>query len=77
MFTEKGNLTPSNSDIYTVISGFVHDGTDYRAHIDIDDAREITAFEHIIIKKFGHPGLESWKWKKKAISMMLGKSPPS
>ena len=47
MFTEIGNLAPSNSHMYTVVSGLVHDGTDYRALIDIDDAREITAFEHI------------------------------
>ena len=30
MFTEIGNLAPNNSDIYTVVSGLVHDGTDYR-----------------------------------------------
>ena len=49
MFTETeiSNLAPSNSDIYMVISGLVHDGTAYRALIDIDDAREITVFEHI------------------------------
>ena len=78
MFTETeiGNIAPSNSDIYTVVSGLVHDGTDYRALIDIDDAREITVFEHIL-QKFRHHGLDSWKWNKKAISMMRGKSPHS
>ena len=42
MFTETeiGNIAPSNSEIYTVVSGLVHDETDYRALIDIDDARE-------------------------------------
>ena len=44
--------------MYTVVSGLVHDGTVNRALIDIDDAREITAFEHIL-KKFGHHGLDS------------------
>ena len=58
MFTEICNLAPSNSDIYTVVSGLVHDGADYRVLIDIDDAREFTAFEHIL-KKFGHHGLDS------------------
>ena len=76
MITEIGNLAPSNSDIYTVVSVLVYDGTDYRAIIDIDDTQEITAFEHIL-KKFGHHGLDSWKWNKKAILMMRGKSPPS
>ena len=57
MFTETeiGNIAPSNSDIYTVVSGLVHDGTDYHALIDIHDSREISAFEHIL-KKSGHPG---------------------
>ena len=50
MITEIGNLAPSNSDIYTVVSGLVYDGTDYRAIIDIDDTQEITAFEHILKK---------------------------
>ena len=56
MFTETeiGNLAPSNSDIYTVVSGLVRDWTGYRAHIDIDDAREITIFEHIL----NHHGLD-------------------
>ena len=45
MITEIGNLAPSNSDIYTVVSGLVYDGTDYRAIIDIDDTQEITAFD--------------------------------
>jgi len=76
VITEIGNLAPSNSDIYTVVSGLVYDGTDYRAIIDIDDTQEITAFEHIL-KKFSHLGLDSWKWNKKAISMMPGKSPHS
>ena len=78
MFTETeiGNIAPSNSDIYTVVSGLVYDGTDYRAIIDIDDTQEITAFEHILTK-FSHLGLDSWKWNKKAISMMPGKSPHS
>ena len=49
---------PINSDIYTVVSGLVHDGSDYHAHKDIDDAREFTAFEHIL-KKFGHHDLDS------------------
>ena len=46
MFTETGigNIAPSNSDMYTVVSSLVHDGTDYSALIDIDDAREITVF---------------------------------
>ena len=35
-----------------------HGGADNHALRDIDDAREITAFEHIL-KKFGHPFLES------------------
>ena len=62
MFTETeiGNIAPSNSDIYTVVSDLVHDGTDNRALIDIDDAREITGFEHIL-NMIGHPGLESCK----------------
>ena len=47
----------------------MHDGTDYRALRDIDDAQEITAFEHIL-KIIGHTGLESCKWNNKAISMM-------
>ena len=51
MITEIGNLAPSNSDIYTVVSGLVYDGTDYRAIIDIDDTQEITAFEHILVNK--------------------------
>ena len=38
----------------------MHGGAYYGTLRDIDDAREITAFEHIL-KKFGHPGLESWK----------------
>ena len=44
MFTETeiGNIAPSNSDIYTVVFGLVHDGTDYRVLIDIDNAWEIT-----------------------------------
>ena len=57
MFTEIGNFAPSNSHMYTVVSGLVHDGTDYRALIDIDDAQEITAFEHILTK-FSHHGLD-------------------
>ena len=59
MFTETeiGKIAPSNSDIYTVVSGLVHDGTDYRAFIDIDDAREINIFEHIL-QTFGHHGLD-------------------
>ena len=60
MITEIGNLAPSNSDIYTVVSGLVHDGTDYRALIDIDDERESNAFEHVS-SIIGHPGLESCK----------------
>ena len=43
----------------------MHNESDYRALRDIDDAREITAFEHTL-KKFGHAGLQSWKWKKKS-----------
>ena len=33
MFTETeiGNIALTNSDMYTVASGLVHDGTDYRA----------------------------------------------
>ena len=58
VITEIGNLAPSNSDIYTVVSGLVYDGTDQRAHIDNDDARELTIFEHIL-QKFGHHGLDS------------------
>ena len=58
VITEIGNLAPSNSDIYTVVSGLVYDGTDYRAIIDIDDTQEITAFEHIL-KIFSHLGLDS------------------
>ena len=60
MFTETEicNIAPSNSDIHTVISSLVHDGTDYRALIDIDDAQETTAFEHILTK-FSHHGLNS------------------
>ena len=58
MFFEIGKLAPSNSDIYTVVSGLLYDGTDYRALIDIDNAREINAFEHIL-HKFGHHDLHS------------------
>jgi len=36
----------------------MHGGAYYRALRDIDDAREIAAFEHIL-KKFGRPGFES------------------
>ena len=43
----------------------MHGGTDYHALRDIDDAREINAFEDIL-KKCCHPGLESCKWKKKS-----------
>ena len=51
-------------------------GTDNHVLRDIDDAREITAFEHIL-KIIGHPGLKSCKWNIKSISKMRGKSPPS
>jgi len=36
----------------------MHGWAYYRALRDIDDAREITTFEHIL-KKFCHPGFES------------------
>ena len=48
----------SNQFIYNDLIGLLL--TDYRALRDIDDMREITAFEHIL-KKFGHFGLESCK----------------
>ena len=38
----------------------IPDGTDKHALRDIDDAREITAFEHIL-NIIGHTGLESCK----------------
>ena len=41
----------------------MHGGAYYRTLRDIDDVREITTFEHIL-KKFGHPTLEIWKWKE-------------
>ena len=47
MFIEISNLAPNNSDTYTVVSSLLHDDTDYRALIDIYDAREIPAFEYI------------------------------
>ena len=54
----------------------MHTGSDYRALRDIDDAREITAFEHTL-NIIGHPGLKSCKWNIKLILRMRGKSPPS
>ena len=49
----------------------MQDDTDNRALRDVDDAREINAFEHIL-NIIGHPGLESCKWNIKSISMMSG-----
>ena len=54
----------------------MHNGSDYRALRDMDDARKITTFEHIL-NLTGQPGLESCKWNMKPISMMSGKSAPS